>query len=303
MERTKLKVLGTPTYTLNVLSKHGVKTILPKAKENGLTFYVSSKDLAKAKRILKDYGRKFEVVNSYGYFFNFKSLKKRYAFLLGLALSVLLVFCYSTLLTDVQIIGANYVDEASIKEVAFSKLKTPTVLRQVDLEGIENEVLKVDGVAFVSAKKNGRSLYIEIVEELPKTPILDTQNFKSLTATEKGTVSKIVVYGGTPLVKIGDEVELGTELIVPYILGADGTKKPTLALGKIELKVVREESLSYESEESFNAEFAREFEVRTEAYERTLKENEEFLSSRFVIKKLDKNVVCSIYYDIIVRLN
>ncbi len=303
MEKTKFKVYGTPTYSLNVLSKHAVNVITPRVKENELVFYVSSKDVAKTKKLLKDYGRKFEIVNSHGYFLNFKNLKLRYAFLLGLVVSLVLVSCYSTLLTDVHIVGAENLDENSIKEVVNSVVKLPLILKSVDLDEIEKEVLKIEGVAFVNARKLGRNLNVEIVEELPKIPILDTQNFKSIVATEDGSVLKIVVYGGTPLVRIGDEVARGTELIAPYVSSTDGTQKPTLALGKIELKVTRVETVSYESEERFNAEFAREFENKTQSFQANLAENEEFLSSRFFIKKLDKNIVCSIYYDIIVRLN
>ena len=71
---------------------------------------------------------------------------------------------------------------------------------------------------------------------------------------------------------------------------------------EVEAKVRRTETWEYASEEEFNANAAEEVLRRKQAFETTLTEDEKFIGYSFDVKKLDKSVQISIYYDIITRV-
>ncbi len=302
-EKVKFKVYGSKEYTLNVLSKHNVTVRFPFTVKDGITFFVAVKDKSKTQKLLQDYGRKYEILSLFGHTTNLKNVAKRYTFFVGLVVGFIVLLAYFSLVADVSVEGNKTIEENVIKNVVLEELKVPSLRLNVDKETIEKRLLTIEGVSYANVTREGKTIKVKIVEELPKINVLDTQNFKSILSTENGTVTKIVVYGGTATVKIGDEVTKNTPLIEPYIVSQIGERKPSLALGKVELKVTRYKEITYADEEEQKSCFPLDYENAICEFKDALKENEEYMGSHFLIKKLDKNIVCSIYYDIIVRIN
>ena len=227
--------------------------------------------------------KKFELIKVYGKGINIKKLAKKHLFWVGVIISTLAIFFYSQTITNVQIIGLKRIDESTVYQAVLSEIKPPVYVTKNLMNKIEKTVMNIDGISYVSAKKEGRTLKVNIVEELSKIDKLDTQNLISVKASEEGMITKIVVYGGTCLVKVGDKVSKGQELIAPYHLNADGDRKPTLAFGKIEAKITKEIQLTYSNEKEYNERFLQEYDEQTRLVKLII-----FLSQR---KLLDINIV------------
>ena len=111
----------------------------------------------------------------------------------------------------------------------------------------------------------------------------------------------MVVYGGTPVDDIGNEVQEGDPLIMPFV-GDGEVKNPTVAFGEITAIVVREINLKYSSEEEFNAKSGSEIIDSIERIKSNLNNEEHFLTFQTTKKIVDKTIVCSIYYELVARI-
>ncbi|MBO5774022.1 MAG: sporulation protein YqfD [Clostridia bacterium] len=301
-EKLEYFAFGKPEYLLNLLCKHNVKTDSIKIKEDGIRFRISSKDSLKTERIFKNYGKKYEIVERKGWAINVKKLSKNWALLVGFFASIIFVIGYSFCITDVNVIGAKRIDAELVKRTILSQVELPVFYHADASERIEKAVEKIGGVAYVSSWKKGRTLNVEIFEELPEVEKIDTQNLISIKAKESGIVTKIVVYGGTAGVNVGDEVKAGQDLILPYLENASGERKNTLAIGKVYAKVVREKVLNYADENEYKTRFLTEYEDGLKEFKENLSLDEEYLGSHFFVKNVDKTIVCSIYYEYVTRI-
>jgi|GEM_PF-5705700 len=301
-EKLEYFAFGKAEYLLNLLSKHSVKTTSVMVLEDGIKFKISSKDQFKLEQIFKNYGKKFQLLKRKGWIVNVKNIIKNVGFWLGVSASIMVVIAYSFCLTEVKIIGAKRTDEEMVRTAVFNELKLPNFARESNLKRVEKAVAELPGISYVSLWKDGRTLNIEIVEELPNVEKIDTQNFVSIKAKENGIVTKIVVYGGTGIVKVGDEVNSGQDLILPYLENANGERKNTLAIGKVYAKIVKENEVVYETEKQYEELFAKEYEKSVEKFKSTLSDEDEYLGSHFFVKNVDKTIVCSIYYEYISRI-
>ena len=292
-----------PEYLVNMLSKHNVNIMFPKHSDEGSKMIILSKDKQKVEKLLKDYGKNFYLKKEIGQLINLQSILKKYVFWMGCLLSILLLLIYSSMVVTIQVEGCNLIDEKTIKSIVKNDDQRPIFITQKDMKLIKENVLKLDGIAYVETIKNGTTLNINVVEELSKTEIIDTQNINSIKAKESGIIVKILVYGGTSLVSVGDKVERGQELIAPYHIKADGETKQTLAIGVVEAKVSRVIELRYEGENDYKNQFMLDYELQTIKFKQSLQEGDKFLGSQFFVKNIDKTIVCSIYYDILTRIS
>ncbi len=301
-EKVEYRIFGNTEYVLNLLLKHHVCVISPLSEDESCRIKILRKDKEKLERILKNYGKKFEVINIYTRGEIFKKINKKYLIWIGLVVTVFMISIYSQAITDIKINGCNKIAEEVIIEAIQEDLKSPFFVTRKVTTLIENNVREMDGIAYVATTKKGRTLEINIVEELSKTNKIDTQNKVFVKALESGVVTKIMVYGGTQLINVGDEVIAGQDLIAPYFINSDGVTRPTYAFGKVEAKVTRTIELTYLSEEDYNEHFINDYEKQTALCKENLKAEDKYIGAHFFVKNVDKSIVCSIYYDILTRI-
>ena len=301
-EKIEYYVNGNTEYVINLLAKHNIKVSVPQTINDGCKIKVLSKDKKKLEKILKDYGKNFELIKIYDYGINIKKLIKKFFLWLGILASIVTIALYSQTVTGLKISGCNLIDELIIKQAILEEIKLPTYLSQKDFENLKKKIISIDGISYASVEKVGRTLKVYIVEELSKIDKIDTQNLVSIKAKGSGVITKITVYGGTSLVNIGDRVEVGQDLIAPYLLNIDGEKKSTLALGFVEAKIEKIVQISYSSEKEYYEKFVNDYSTQTEKIKRELSTDDKYLGSHFFVKNVDKSIVCSIYYDIITRI-
>ncbi|MBO7156717.1 MAG: sporulation protein YqfD [Clostridia bacterium] len=301
-ECKKIEVDGAHGYTLNVINRSGIKVIRPRVKEGGCTFSVKNCDYAKLIKVLTAYKRKYRVLSSSGIVNAVKPVIKNYGLVVGVVISFLCIILYSNMITNVTIEGNVLIDENTIIEVVKSDLNTPYLHYKKDLKMVDEKVQAIDGIAYCISKKEGHRVVIKVVEELPEVVKIDTQNPKDIVSPFDGIVTKIVVYGGTSAVEVGQEVTKGQPLIYARLISTEGVERKTVALGKIELKTTHQEELIYEDENSFNSSAATDIATCIEVFKQSLNSNEVYLGSRFLVKNVDKKIVVSIYYEVITRV-
>ncbi|MBR2349530.1 MAG: sporulation protein YqfD [Clostridia bacterium] len=301
-ECKKLYVEGAPGYVLNLISRSGVKVIKPRINEKGCTFTVSDKNYLKTCKLLKTNRRKFKLECERGVLTSIVIILKNFGIWAGVVASLVSIFIYFHLITSIEVKGNSIVDKNTVLEVVDDKIKTPLFYFSEDFKGLDDEVEKIDGIAYATTRKEGRRIVINIVEELPEVATIDTQNPKSIIAPEDGVIMKIVVYGGTSAVGVGEQVVKGQELIYPYLESTEGERLKSVAMGKIEIKTTRVEEIEYQDESAFNSSSAKDVERSIQNFKLSLKEGEVYLGSRFLVKNVDKKVVVSIYYEVITRV-
>ncbi len=75
---------------------------------------------------------------------------------------------------------------------------------------LEKDIMKIEGVSFCEVSKKGGKLYLEVKGSL--SPNVKEQK-DCIIATKSGIITNMLVLSGTPLVAIGDYVEVGDVLI------------------------------------------------------------------------------------------
>ncbi len=255
----------------------------------------------KTEKLLHAYGKEYEIIRYEDKLLNLKNIRKRIFYIIGAAVSILTIFAYSTLVTSVEVNGTKKINDEAIKALIVEELKLPKILAKVEFEELENKLLRMDGIASVTISRSGKRVLVNIVEELPKTNVWDTNNLNIVTAKESGSILKIIVYGGTPVVSVGDKVEKDAPLIMPYV-GDGEVKKASVAFGEITALVTRERTLTYNSEEEFEARSGLEIVGLIDEIKGSLSEQEAFVSYQTIKKTVDKTIVCSIYYKIVTRI-
>ena len=94
--------------------------------------------------------------------------------------------------------------------VRFSGIDTEEISRRI--------VLRCPDIGFASVYKKGNYL---VVETLPAIPKSEEEEISDILSPVDGTVEKIAVLKGTPLVKKGDPVTSGEALVGGYFIAGD----------------------------------------------------------------------------------
>ena len=299
--KVKIRINKSQEYSLNLLRKHSLNLYHPYFSEEDLFITVKQEDLMKTEKLLHDYGKEYEIIRYEDRLLNLKNIRKRIFYVIGVIVSVLTIFAYSTLVTSVEIKGTKELNEEAIKAIVVEELKLPKILAKVNLKELENKLLRMDGIASVTVSRSGKRVLVNVVEELPKTNVWDTNNLNIVTAKEGGSILKVIVYGGTSVVSVGDKVEKDAPLIMPFV-GDGEIKRPSVAFGEITALVTREKTLTYNSEEEFEARSGQEIVTLIDGIKGSLSKEETFVSYRTIKKVVDKTIVCSIYYEIVTRI-
>ncbi len=300
--KVRFETEGFAEFTLNALWRNGIRVRAIKRNGRKMRFTVSASDSAAAHAALSRAGINYTVTGTGGFVPALNAFLKRYFLIAGLAVSVAVVTLYCGYVGDVRVEGADRVDPAVVSAVVEEALPSSFLFGSNDFSAIERKVLSIDGIAYASIRKEGRHVVIEIVEELPITEITDTQTPLPLAAKEDGEIVRIVVLRGFAAVGTGDSVKAGQVLINPYVAGADGEIAPVRAMGIVEAKVRRTETIDYLSEDEFNSSAADDILLAKQAFTESLSGDDKFIGYSFDVKKLDKCIQISIYYDIITRI-
>lgn len=90
-----------------------------------------------------------------------------------------------------------------------------------------------DRIAQVSVIKQGTAIVINLSEKL----VYNTQTFEPIKANFNGIITKINIVTGTTNIKVGDYVNAGDDLILPFNLDKFGNKISVKPMAEIEAKM------------------------------------------------------------------
>ena len=139
----------------------------------------------------------------------------------GIALFVvaILQFISSLFCWKVEIVGTNEVGK-ELKEKIQSEY-AGKLWSEIEFSSLKNQILQnFENIGLVSVTRRGVTLIIDFSPLISNNDTIPT-NLGSVVSNFNGIVSNILVVSGTPMVKVGDSVSIGQELIAPYWLNGE----------------------------------------------------------------------------------
>lgn len=215
------------------------------------TLYLKKINLYNLERF--DYNRVvFEVEDKYEkkvkrYVANFKvtqtlsKIKQLPRFLLnnlGLIIGIFFVVIFyifiSNFTWNIEIFGTKDLNRAEIVQVLNDNGIKVGKMNMHTNEEIEDILLnKYDRIAQVSVIKQGTSLIINLSEKLVYT----VTEYEPIKAKYSGMITKINIVTGTTNVKVGDYVNAGDILVLPFNINANGEKVSVKPLAEIQAEI------------------------------------------------------------------
>lgn len=151
----------------------------------------------------------------------------------GIVLSVAALAIYPCFITKVDVSGTLNAQTADILNAygIYSGAFAPSL----DCKAVENELRAADGIAFASVERRGAHVYVTLKPELAPDDYVDIAG-NPVKATKRAVVTRVIVNGGTAVVKYGDVVNVGDVLIDAYtLMGEEKLPVPAggMAYGKV----------------------------------------------------------------------
>lgn len=213
---------------INLCHHHAINLwqIYPDPEQKEMYACISLRDYKKIRPIARKTKVWPRISSRHGAPFVWVAMKQRNSFFIGLVLFLGLVLFFSSRIWSIDIAGESYHTQDSIlRYLRTQQVHLGMAGDQVVCSQIEEQIRKqYEDIGWVSAKKSGSKLYIQLQEvslverETEKQP-------SSLVASGKGTVVQIVTRQGSPKVHQGDKVKKGDVLIsgIVDIIGDNDT--------------------------------------------------------------------------------
>lgn len=200
---------------LNLTARQGIKFWdLNYSRDMAMaTVKIKPRDLKRLRPLLKKTGCRVKIRHKSGMPFVWQQGRRRKGLILGMVLFCATLYFLSLHIWDINIEGHTAVSKKEI----FSVLEKHGVregIRKKDLDLSELErmlLLEIDELKWVGASIKGVYLNIQVVERLREPP--PEEDSTVLVAAKDGLVTNILVLAGEALVKAGDTVQKGQELI------------------------------------------------------------------------------------------
>jgi len=196
-----------------------------------LAFEIEDCDVKKVKRYIKNF--KFKQ--------SFTKLKKLPSIMianLGVILgcfigSIFFIFA-SAFTWQIQVFGTEELSKSDIINVLKQNNVKTGKINLMSSEEIESILLNnYDRIAQVSVIKQGTAIIINLSEKL----VYKEEVFQPIIAKHTGIITNINVITGTTNVKVGDFINAGDVLVLPFNLNSNGEKVSVKPLAEIQAKM------------------------------------------------------------------
>jgi len=151
-----------------------------------------------------------------------RRFRKRYALLAGALLALVATWVMSLYIWDIRVVGNEAVPQAVILQTldelgfgigAFGPNVAPEVMR--------NEVLlQLEDIEWITINVNGSRATVIVRERVHPPNRVEEGIPTAVYATRGGIIDHMIIIGGTPIVEIGDTVEMGQDLITGRVESA-----------------------------------------------------------------------------------
>lgn len=180
----------------------------------GVRFSVPSRDAAKVVAICTSLCYNYKIIKEKGVLLFLLRALSRVGVAAGLVAGILLAVLYPMFVIEVEYTGDDI--PAVVRTVEESGIRRWAFMPAFDADGLERELLALDGVAFASVTKTGTRVRIDVRAERRDGGMAEIPT-GDVTASCDASVTRVVVRSGTAEVKTGDIVRAGDVLIGAYV--------------------------------------------------------------------------------------
>ncbi len=221
----------TPTALINKLT---ARTVLSAPEYSGgkLMFSVPSKDCAKIIALLDELCYNYKIKWIKGVFTYLFSVLRRVGIIVGTVAVVVACVLYSFLIVEIE---GDYSSEVG-EVLASHGIVEGRFLTSLDEDAIVREIRSLDGVSFASIERVGTRVRVHVRYEQDEKPFAVSR--AEIRAIASSVITRIIVFGGTAEVEVGDEVNAGDVLVGGYYLAGD-EKVPTTPSGEVYGRKIR----------------------------------------------------------------
>ena len=233
--QSSLEIDGVaPFRAVDKLVRHGIFVYgVQKLSATRLKIVVKSKEMQKVFAIFR--GSCYTVTKAKKESFSrlLGAIVRRPGIILGAVLFLILGVIGNAFVLKIDIVGSaayrrdqaeEYLSAAGIRQFGWYDTSAA--------DAAQSALLSLPGVVFATVEKKGPVLIVTLEEEeIAPTPSYE----KNLLSPCAGEVEEVVVLRGTALVKVGDTVEAGQELVGGFYETESGERKETFAVARCTL--------------------------------------------------------------------
>ena len=204
---------------------------LERTSHNEVTFEILDKDYKKTKRYIAN----FKVKETLSKFKQLPQLLlNNLGLILGCFIGILLGIFASQYTWQIKVYGTKdlSVDEI-ISVLGDNGIKKGKINHETSEEIEEILINKYDKIAQVSVIREGTAIIINLSEKL----VYAEEEFQPIVAKHSGIIKEINIITGTTNIKVGDFVNVGDVLVLPFNINADGEKVSVQPLAEIKAEM------------------------------------------------------------------
>ncbi len=226
---------GYPEKFINLSIKNDIN--FWNLKRVGADFKAQTKlaDYKKLHSLARLSNSKVKICRKHGLPFLIHKHRKRCGVIIGAALFIAILYCFSLYIWNIKIVGNNEISSEEISCVLDSAGLSVGVLKsRVIPSDVEKFTMtRLGKISWMSVNIKGSSVSVEIKEKVEKPEILKQGEFCNIVAAQDGQIERLETYNGTPMVAPGDVVTKGQLLISGVGEDADFKSKFLSADGKV----------------------------------------------------------------------
>ncbi len=198
--------------------KHITLYDIDRPQRNKVRFQVADKDADKVAR----YVRNFKAQTKYTGIRNFPRLVlANVGILIGIIVGIVVGTVFSRYTWQIEIYGLEELTETEVVAIlADYGISTGQINLATSDEISEILISNCDRIAQASVIKKGNAIIINISEKL----VYNDTSYEPIVAAYKGIITEIDIITGTTNVKVGDYVNVGDILVLPFNIDSEGNK-------------------------------------------------------------------------------
>lgn len=199
------KILKTNNIEMKDILRQDYKTIF---------FTIKAGKLKKLFAVLKNLCYTITVVEYYGLAKLIQFFKKRFGYIIGTAIFIVVICFSNVFVSDIKIFGTKNIDPIDIMLLLNkSGIKKGTFLNKFSTEDISSLLSsQFEDISLVSVIKKGTTVIVNIKEKQTINDSIDIQS-KDIIANKSGTILDIEVIQGTANFSEGDSFKAGDVLV------------------------------------------------------------------------------------------
>ena len=207
---------------LNLCAKHSIRYRRLHYKNGEIIGDITINDFRKLRTIRPKNLAKIHIVKKRGLPFKTEKYKKRFGFIVGFAIFIIIIEFLSGYIWNVSIIGNSQVKDAELIQLCENYgIKIGTKISEIDtLKSAQQLLIDHKKLAWASLNIEGTLLTVNVTETKNSNEDISPSN---LVAKADGEIKKIDVTSGTVNVKIGDTVRKGDILVSGIIENLSST--------------------------------------------------------------------------------